>query len=92
MIPVLFVGIAAMFLLLALASRAVELSLKKPHDEMLKVMEREIAREKEGAQGWASIESYLYKTLKWHYVFEIAGFVVAALAALLEYLLAIGWH
>jgi hypothetical protein len=92
MIPFLFVGIAAMFLLLGLASRVVELSLKKPHDKMLEVMEKQIEREKESAQGWASIESYLYKTLKWHYIFEIAGFIVAAIAAFLEYLLLIGWH
>ena len=81
-----------MFLLLALASYAVELYLKEPHDKMLEVMERQIAHEKQGAQGWASIESYLYKTLKWHYRLEIAGFIVAAVAACLEYFLAVGWH
>jgi hypothetical protein len=91
MISVLFVGIAIMFLCLAGASHATKSILKKPHRHIIDVLDREIAREKKGAEGWASATAYLYKTINTHFWFEIAGFVVAAIAAFLEYLLAIGW-
>lgn len=91
MISVLFVGIAAMFLCLAIASYLTERFLKKPHRFIIEIVDREIAREKKGAKGWASLSSYLYKTIKAHLWFEIAGFAMAAFAASLEYLLAIGW-
>jgi hypothetical protein len=87
MIPVLFVGIAAMFLCLAIASWLYERFLKKSHRHIIEVVDREIAREEKGAKGWASLSSYLYKTNKAHLCFEIAGFGLAAFGAFLEYLL-----
>jgi hypothetical protein len=90
MIPLLFVGIAVMFLFLACGSRYLESHLKRPHSKIIEVIEREITHEDEGASGYASATSYLYKTVKWHYRLEILGFLVAAIAAIAEYLLAIG--
>jgi hypothetical protein len=92
MIPVLFVGIAIMFLCLAGASHVTKSLLKKPHRHIIDVIDREIARsKKQGAEGWGSATTYLYKTINTHFWLEIAGFVMAAIAASLEYLLAIGW-
>jgi hypothetical protein len=95
MIPVLFVGIAIMFLCLAIKSHKLKSSIEKPHSKMIEVIDREIANEKSdeiAEMGWASITTYLYKTVNKHYRLEIAGFVIAAFAAFLEYLLAIGWR
>jgi len=88
MIPALFIGIAVMFLLLACASYTIESYLKKPHRHIIEVIKREMAHEKKGAGGWASATTYLYKTTHAHMWLEIFGFAVAAIAALLEYLLA----
>ena len=87
MISVLFIGIAIMFLCLATASYIVRSSIKKPHSKIIEVIKREISNEKLGAMGWASSTTYLYKTVNHHFWFEIAGFLVAAFAAIVEFLL-----
>ena len=91
MISALFIGIAIMFLCLAIASYILKSSIKKPHLRIIEVIDREIAHEKKGAEGWASATTYLYKTVNNHFRLEFAGFIIAAIAAILEYLLAIGW-
>jgi hypothetical protein len=84
--------ISVLFLCLAIASKITESWLRKPHRFIIDVIDREIAHEKEGAKGWASATTYLFKMVNAHFYFEIAGFLVAAFAAVLEYLLSIGWH
>jgi hypothetical protein len=94
MIPFLFIGIAVCFLCLAISSYKLKESAKKPHGEIIKVIEREIAREKDdkiSQLGWASATSYLYKTAKNHFRLEFLGFIVAAIAAIIEFL-AYGWR
>jgi hypothetical protein len=94
MIPVLFIGIAIMFLCLAIASYKLKESTKKPHGEIIKILEREIAREKDekiAQLGYASATSYLYKTTNNHFRLEFLGFIVAAIAAIIESL-AYGWR
>jgi len=87
MLSVLFIGIAVMFLFLAIASYAVKLWIKRLHSEMIKVIEKEIERSEQGAKGWAPITAFLYKTVEWHFRFEIAGFLIAAFAAVVEFFL-----
>jgi hypothetical protein len=92
MISVLFIGIAIMFLCLAIASRRLKSALDRQHCEMIKVIKGEMALEKNGAKGWGSMTTYLYKTVNHHYYLELVGFVIALIAAILESLLASGWH
>ncbi len=80
-----------MFLCLAIASYIVRAAIKEPHSKIIEVINREIANDKLGAMGWASATTYLYKTVNHHFWFEIAGFLVAAFAAIIEFLLVIGW-
>jgi hypothetical protein len=91
MISIFFIGIALMFFGLACASHVTKSWLKKPHSEMIKAIDRTIAHEKEGAKGWASLTTFLYKIVNAHFYFEIAGFLLAAFAAIIEFLSAYGW-
>jgi hypothetical protein len=93
MIPALFVGIAIMFLCLAIASYMLKSSIKKPHRKIIELMDREIEDQKSGKlseAGWASATTYLYKTANNHFYLEFLGFIVAAIAAIAEFL-AYGW-
>lgn len=95
MISMLFIGIAIMFLCLAVSSYILKESLKKPHRNIIEVMDREIEREKQAEKkatmGWASATAYLYKTTNNHFRLEFLGFIVAAIAAIIESL-AYGWR
>jgi hypothetical protein len=48
MISVLFIGIAIMFLCLAIASYILKSSIKKPHRRIIEVIDGEISHEKVG--------------------------------------------
>lgn len=52
MISVLFIGIAVMFLFLAMASYVLKLRIEEPHSKVIAVVRREIANENKGA--WPS--------------------------------------
>lgn len=90
----MFIGIAIMFLCLAISSYILKSSIKKPHRKIVEVIDREIENEKSdklSAMGWASATTYLYKTTNNHFRLEFLGFIVAAIAAIIESL-AYGWR
>jgi hypothetical protein len=83
---VLFVGIALLFVFLAIASYRTKSQLEKKYVETVGLIRRTTARSiATGAKGWGSSDSFFYETVNWHFWCEFAGFLVAALAAILEY-------
>ena len=80
-----------MFLCLAIASHILRSSVKKEHSEMFEKLENDM-KHKKGAEVLGPMGSYLYVTINHHFWFEIAGFLVAAFAAVVEFLLTYGWH
>jgi len=92
MISVLFVFIAILFLCLAVASYITKLGIEKSNHDAIELLRKNIERNRHGVKGWGSDVGYLYQTVNWHFRLEIIGFAVASLGAIIEYLLAIGWH
>lgn len=91
-LPYAFIGISIVFLCLAIASYVMEQSIKRDHVFLISVLKKEREREEKGetAVGWSSIEGYFYKTIGLHRWLEIAGFLVAAFAAVVEWLVTAG--
>ena len=82
--------VAVMFLCLAYASPLTKSRLKNASHNLMEVLDREMKRG--GAEGWESVEAYLCGVTNAHHWFEIAGFILAAIAAVFECLLALGWR
>ena len=82
MVNYLLVGVACLFAALAVVSYIWNSRVKKGHEEIIKVIERE--HEKKGAKGWAPITIYLYETTKHMVILEVIGFIIAMVGALAE--------
>lgn len=89
----MFVFIAILFLCLAVASYITKSSVEESNHDAIEYLRKDIERNKKhGVKGFGSDVHYLYQTVNWHFRLEIIGFVVASVGAIVEYLLAIGWH
>lgn len=87
MASTIFICIAVMFYFLAYDSHKTKSELKSASRELVEVLDREMKRK--GAEGWQSVEAYLYRVTDAHHRYEIYGFFIAALGAIAEYILAL---